>query len=97
MHEHKLAREILPALEQLARDNGLKKVTKIVLDVGMLHSVEADFLAHSFEHAFEGTIFEGAETDINIVEPGEKLTGPDGNTTIANGREIIIKKIEGED
>ncbi len=97
MHEHKLAREILPSLEKLARDNGLKKVTRIVLDVGMLHCVEADFLAHSFEHAFEGTIFEGAQTDINIVEPGETLTNPDGGTTIATGREIIIKKIEGED
>ncbi len=96
MHEHKLAREIMPSLEQLARQNGLNKVTRIVLDVGMLHSVEADFLAHSFEHAFEGTIFEGAVTDINIIEPGQKITDSQGNETIATGREFIIKRLEGE-
>ncbi len=96
MHEHKLAREIMPTLEQLARENGLQKVTKIALDVGMLHSVEADFLAHSFEHAFEGTMFEGAVTEINIIEPGQKITDAEGNETIANGREFIIKKLEGE-
>ncbi len=96
MHEHKLAREIMPSLEQLAKENGLSKVTKIVLDVGMLHSVEADFLAHSFEHAFEGTIFEGAETEINILEPGQKIKDPQGNEIVATGREFIIKKLEGE-
>ncbi len=96
MHEHKLAKEIMPSLESLAEENGLKKVTKIVLEVGMLHSVEADFLAHSFEHAFEGTVFEGAITDIKIVEPGDKIDDADGNTKLATGREFIIRKIEGD-
>ena len=96
MHEHGLARDIYPELEKLAQENNLSKVTHVILDIGMLHGVEADFLAHSFEHAFEGTIFEGAKVEINIIEPSQEILDENNKPAIATGREIIIRKIDGE-
>lgn len=97
MHEHRLAKELWPQLKQLAEDKGFKKVTRVEMTVGMLHGVAADFLAHSFEHAFEGTGFEGAEMEITIVDPGQQFTLPgDNKQTTATGWELTITSIEGE-
>lgn len=97
MHEHGLAKELWPQLRQIAETNGLTRVTRVDMIVGMLHGVSADFLAHSFEHAFEGTNFEGAEMDITIVEPGQEYTPPGASEpTTANGWEIAIVRMEGE-
>ncbi len=96
MHEHKLARQIFPTLQELAQKNNLKKITKVVIDFGMFHMVEPDFLAHSFEHVFEGTIFEGAKVEANTIEPGQKIEAEDGSEKLATGHEIIIRKIEGQ-
>jgi len=97
MHEHKLARQLVPTFEQLARENNLTKITRLVLDVGMLHAVEADFLVHSFEHAFEGnSLLEGAQVEINTIEPGTQVTDGDGHRKPADGWEIIVRKIQGE-
>jgi len=95
MHEHGLAKEIWPQLEQLAKEKGFKKVTLVEMTVGMLHGVSADFLAHSLEHAYEGTGFEGARTHIQIVEPGDALTGQE-EATVATGWELMITRIEGQ-
>jgi len=97
MHEHGLAKELWPQVKKIADDGGFLKVTRVEMTVGMLHGVSADFLAHSFDHAYEGTYFEGATTDIRIVEPGERFTPP-GETAerTADGWELLITKIEGE-
>lgn len=92
MHEHGLARDLMPELQNVARAHGLSRVTRVALDVGMLQGVEADFLAHSLGHAFEGTIFEGAHVDIRILEPGQTLPGTE---TRATGRELTIRTLTG--
>ena len=96
MHEHGLARELWPQLQQIAEAKGLSKVTRIDMTVGMLHGVTADVLAHSFEHAFEGTAFEGAETIITVVEPGDPMGTSTGESMTATGWELLITRIEGE-
>jgi len=97
MHEHGLAKELLPQIERIAASRGFVKVTRVEMIVGSLHGVKADFLAHSFEHAFESGPFEGAEVAIRLVEPGESFTpsGADEPMT-ANGWELLITGIEGE-
>lgn len=97
MHEHGLAKEIWPQLEGIARINEFKKVYYVEMIVGMLHGVTAEFLEHSFEHAFEGTNFQGADVDVTIVEIGQEYKPPGSNEKItANGWELLIVRIEGE-
>lgn len=94
MHEHKLARDLFPQLEKIARENNLKKVNKVCIGFGMMHMVEPDFMIHSFEHVFEGTIFEGAAVEIKIINPGESIKEGE-DIRKARGDEIIIEKLEG--
>ena len=95
MHEHSLARELWPQLKQIAEAKGLARVTRVEMVVGMLHGVSGEFLEHSFQHAFQGTSFEGAEMAITVVEPGQTMSVGGENTT-ANGWELLITRIEGE-
>ena len=98
MHEHGLAKELWPQMQQAARSSGFAKVTRVDMIVGGLHGVSADFLAHSLrEHAFGGTIFEGAELNIALVDPAEELAvpGQPGRLT-ASGWELMITRIEGD-
>ena len=97
MHEHGLARELWPQLQQLAADRQLAKVTRVDMTVGMLHGVSAEFLAHSFVHAFEDTNFEGAKVNITVVDPGDELAaGEDAEASTANGWELMVTRIEGD-
>ena len=96
MHEHGLAKELWPQLQQIARQKGLTRVRRLEMIVGLLHGVSADFLAHSFEHAFEGSSFEGARVEITIVEPGQEFVVRDGQAATANGWEILVTVIEGD-
>lgn len=98
MHEHKLARDLVPTFEKLARDNNLVRISRLVIDFGMLQAVEPDFLIHSFEHAFEGNpLLEGATVVVNVITPGTEITDPTGLKRPATGFEIIVRTIEGEE
>ena len=97
MHEHGLAKELWPQLRRIADSDGFVKVTRVEMIVGMLHGVSADFLAHSFEHAFESTNFQGARMGITIVDPGQQYTPPGAEKPVtADGWELLITRIEGE-
>lgn len=97
MHEHGLAKELWPQLQQIATNGGFERVTRVEMIVGTLHGVSADFLAHSFEHAFEDSDFEGATVKITTVDPGDEYTSPGADApTAAHGWELLITRIEGE-
>ncbi len=98
MHEHGLAKELWPQLQQLAENKKFNKVVRIDMIVGMLHGVSGDFLAHSFEHAFENTYFQGAQVNITVVDPGEQLPGQDEGSppSTASGWELMVTRIEGQ-
>jgi len=83
-------------MQKIASGQGLTKVTGVELVVGMLHGVSADFFAHSLEHAFRGSIFQGSEIVVRVVEPGEcfNIYGS-SEPQLANGWELMITKIQG--
>ncbi len=98
MHEHGLARELWPQLQQIAETKGLTQVRHLEMIVGLLHGVSAEFLAHSFEHAFEGTCFEGAEVAITIVEPGQEYAPPNSSEPeTAHGWELLVVRLDSEE
>ncbi len=96
MHEHGLAKELWPQLKGIAETRGLRRVDCVEMIVGLLHGATAEFLAHSFEHAFAGTTFQGARVKITIVEPGQEFTPPNSDRpTAASGWELLVIKMEG--
>jgi Zn finger protein HypA/HybF involved in hydrogenase expression len=98
MHEHGLAKELWPQLQGIAEMKGLRRVDRVEMIVGLLHGASAEFLAHSFEHAFAGSTFQGARVHITIVEPGEEFTPPNSDQpTLASGWELLVVKMEGQE
>ena len=97
MHEHGLAKELWPQLQKIAESQEFARVTSIEMIVGSLHGVSADFLAHSFEHAFEGSNFEGATVQITIVDPDDEYAVPPADEqAVATGWELLVTRIEGD-
>ncbi len=91
MHEHGLARELLPQLKEIASSMGLARVKRMEMTLGALHGVTCEMLVHSFQHVFEGTALQGAEVNILLVEPGQEFLPPNSSqATTATGWELLV-------
>lgn len=66
MHEYSIVQSLLESCEEHARANGAKKVTKVVVKIGVLSGVEPELLQTAFDTFKEKTICESAEFSINI-------------------------------
>ena len=64
MHEISFIENILMACTEASRKNNLQQVTRVSLEIGKLYQLVPDLLYFAFETAVAGTIFEGAELDI---------------------------------
>jgi hydrogenase nickel incorporation protein HypA/HybF len=69
MHELGLMTGILDAVDQAAADAGATKVLTISLSVGVMTETVEEALEFAFEALSEGTICEGCELKINMIEP----------------------------
>ncbi|MFB0526912.1 MAG: hydrogenase maturation nickel metallochaperone HypA [bacterium] len=66
MHELGIAQDLFRIVEDKAKQNNLKVVTRIVVIVGEASGIEEDFLRDSLTgHFLPGTIAEKAELEIN--------------------------------
>jgi Zn finger protein HypA/HybF involved in hydrogenase expression len=91
MHEHGLANELLPQLENIAASMGLLRVTRMNMTLGTLHGVSSEVLIHSFQHVFEGTIFQGTEVHVVVLDPGQEFTPPNSpEPATATGWELLV-------
>lgn len=68
MHEVSLMENVLRAVAESAAQNQIQKVTKIKLVVGKLTAALPDALSFAFTVLKEGTIFAGAELEIEEKE-----------------------------
>ena len=64
MHELAVCQGLIRQVEQIARQEGAKRVDSIVLSVGALSGVEPPLLERAFEIARMGTVAQGAELDM---------------------------------
>jgi len=65
MHELGIALELFKLAEEKARENNLRKITKVKVKLGEASGITYDFLKHSFlDHVFPGTIADGAVLEI---------------------------------
>lgn len=84
MHELGLAEEIFKNIEELAKKNNLKKITKIRIKVGEQAGVEEELLEHSLiDHRFPGTPLT-SEAELEIVQEKMRFRCPQCNQEYEN-------------
>jgi len=66
MHEYSIVQNLLDQCEENAVANGAKKVTKVVVKIGVMSGVESQLLRTAFDTFKEETMCEEAEFIINI-------------------------------
>ena len=66
MHEFGITRNIVAIVGDAA---GGRRVRRVTLEIGALAGVMSDAIAFCFPVVAEGTVLEGAELDIRIIEP----------------------------
>ena len=66
MHEYSIVQSLLDSCDGHVRQNNAKKVTKVVIKIGILSGVEPHLLNEAFEAFKQGTVCHEALLDINI-------------------------------
>ncbi len=66
MHEFSIVQSLLEQCEDQVIKNKVKKVTKVVVKIGVLSGVEPDLLISAFDSFKEKTVCDGAEFVLNI-------------------------------
>jgi len=66
MHEFSIVQSLLAQCEEQALQNSAKKITKVVVKIGVLSGVEIDLLKSAFETFKEKTICENAKFVANL-------------------------------
>lgn len=69
MHELGIMTGVMDAVEKTATEAGALKVLKVTLSVGVMTEAIEDALQFAFEALSEGTLCEGAELVVNMVQP----------------------------
>ena len=67
MHELSLVASVFEVLEEKAREHGAARVTKVVLDVGIMSGAVPDLIESAFEAYKRGTLAAGARLEIVVV------------------------------
>ena len=67
MHELALSQSIVDLVIDRARNEGLREVTRVVVEVGAAAGVEPDALRFCFDVVAEGSLARGAELAIETV------------------------------
>jgi len=66
MHEYSIVQSLIDSCEEHARKNNAKKVTKVVVKIGILSGVEPQLLREAYEMFRLGTICHEAELVLNL-------------------------------
>ena len=69
MHEIGVVRQVIRTVEDFAKENDIKEVSEIVLDIGELSLVIPKYVEDIYAVTTEGTILEGTKLIINVI-PG---------------------------
>ena len=65
MHEYSIVQALLNQCEEIAKENEVEKVTKVICKIGVMSGVEIHLLKTAFDTFKEGTICDGAELVLN--------------------------------
>ena len=68
MHEYSIVQSLLESCEEHAKSNDEKKVTKVVVKIGVLSGVEPELLQTAFDAFKEQTVCNDAQFIINVQQ-----------------------------
>ena len=68
MHELSVCLSLIEEVKRVARQNGARTVTRIIVKVGPLSGVEPDLLQNAYPLAAAGTVAEKAELEIELSD-----------------------------
>ena len=86
MHEQSLMRDVMRKIEEVAREDGALRVTRVAVRLGALsHFTPVHFREH-FEDASRGTLAEGASVDAEL----------DDDPFADRARDVVIESVEVE-
>lgn len=74
MHEISFLRRLFAQIDEVARQNGAKRVTVVRLKLGPLAHIEPEHLREHFVAAARGTLADAARLDIETTEDFHELT-----------------------
>lgn len=66
MHEYSIVQSLIDTCQVHAKENNAKRVTKVVVKIGVMSGIEPQLLKTAFDTFKEETICDGAEFILNI-------------------------------
>lgn len=69
MHEIGVVRQVLRTVEEFAKENDLKRIDELVLDIGELSLIIPQYVEDIYPAVVKGTILDGAKLIMNVI-PG---------------------------
>ncbi len=106
MHEYSIVQSLLDIIEEQAQKHKAKRVTKVVVKIGVLSGVEPHLLRMAFDTFKEGSVCEGARLEM-VIQPIVALCRSCGKRNefekdriffeCAKCAEVDLQIVEGED
>ncbi len=84
MHEFSLITDLLNKITSIAREQCARKVIGVTVKLGALSCISPDHFREHFNHATRGTVAEGAQLHIEILN----------NTDDPLAQEVLLENIE---
>ena len=86
MHERALMQNVMERIEELAREEGATRVTRVDVRLGALSHFTADHFREHFEDASRGTVAEGALVVASLS----------GDVRDTNASDVVVESVEVE-
>jgi hydrogenase nickel incorporation protein HypA/HybF len=86
MHERALMADVMRKIDEVARDGGAARVTRVGVRLGALSHFTAEHFREHFDEAARGTLAEGAEVDA-VVE---------SDAADPRARDVVLESVEVE-
>lgn len=67
MHEFSLIKDLIRKIMAIAQEQHARKVTSVTVKLGALSQISTEHFREHFIHGSQGTIAEGAQLHINIL------------------------------
>lgn len=87
MHELSLIADLMRKLEDLARQHGARRITRVQVRLGTLSHISPEHFREHFEETARGTVAEGAALDIRV---STDLNDP-------HAQDILLESVEIEE
>lgn len=87
MHERALMRDVMSRIEEIAREEGATRITRVDVRLGALSHFTPDHFREHFRDSARGTIAEGAAVEA-VLE-----TSP----TVPNAQGVVLESVEVEE